>query len=75
MINLVEEWEKFTTKWDKAVDCGIATDKEIGLVVRIVAAYISGIIGPKTTTDIIDAIVYDRTGFATLEDYVKSMDE
>lgn len=60
----------FESRWEKIVAYGIATDEEIGLVIGIVGTY------PRVAgeTDILDSIVYCRTGFPTLDSYIDDMD-
>jgi hypothetical protein len=61
----------FEKRWEDVVEYGIATDEEIGLVVGIVGTY------PRVAgeTDILDSIVYCRTGFPTLDSYIDDMNE
>lgn len=62
---------EFESRWEKVVEYGIATEDEIGLVIGIVGAY------PRVAgeTDILDSIVYCRTGFPTLDSYLDDLNE
>lgn len=57
---------EFIKKWEKIVELGIATDNEIGLVIGV-AGMCSRC---PSSEDILDDIVYYRTGYPNFSSYV-----